>query len=363
MLTLYYNKNGLNIIKDNHIYNFSSFDSNYINLYNNDLLFDKLIISEGREEHNYNEFFKFNKKYNILKINLDFPYIKSSIFKSLNYYEFPKYYSPTFNYELKEQENKYYLGVYQTLKHIATGEDAPIVNFVVFLSDKNTGEIVWYWEMFQYFIDNDLSLDWTKNVDTPIIYALSRIGKNNFGLDENDIMFTISKINQILFVKPFENTIDKIINITDIVGKNPSNFIDAHIIPKGLAGEGNLLFFNNNINSLSPSEIIEYDLANDKIIFEWSDEKINNKGLGSSVQKLPNGNYFIYSYTQNRLLELSPSKEIVNEFIISDETKEEKESNIYQMKNCYTAVQIPDEWASNFINNYKLIESVIKNYE
>lgn len=362
MLVLYYNTDGLNIIKGNQILNFSYFKGTFINLYNNDLIFDRLIPLEENEIRKDNELFKLNKNYNILKINLDFPYIKSSIFRNFSYYNFPKYYSPTFNYELKGEENKYYLGIYQTTRSIATGEITPMINFVVFLSDKNTGEIVWYWEMYQYFIDNNLPLEWEHRTNNPIIYSLSRIGKNNLELDENDIMFTISKINQILFVKPFEGTIDKIINISDIQGANPSSFVDAHIIPEGLEGEGNLLFFNNNKKSLNPSEIIEYDLKNNKIIFQFGNDKMMNDDLGSSVQKLPNGNYFIYAYHQNRLLEISPSKEIINEIILEDENIDKKD-NFYQLRNCLEARQIPEEWASNFIENYSLIESIIKNYK
>lgn len=365
MLILYYDINGLNIIKDNQIFNFSYFNGSYINLYDNNLIFNRLIPLKNESEiRNDNEIFKLNKNYNILKINLDFPYIKSAIFRNFSYYNFPKYYSPTFDYKTKEKENQYYLGVYQTTKSIATGEDTPMINFVVFLSDKNTGEIVWYWEMYQYFIDNNLSLEWEHRTNNPIIYSLSRIGKNNLGLDENDIMFTISKINQILFVRPFEGIVDKIINISDIQGVNPSSFVDAHIIPEGLEGEGNLLFFNNNKKSLNPSEIIEYDLVNNKIIFEFGHDKMMNDDLGSSVQKLPNGNYFVYAYHQNRLLEISPSKEIVNEIILENENENiNKKEDFYRLRNCLEARQIPDEWASNFIENYSLIESVIKNYK
>ena len=361
MIILYYNTKGLNIINNNENILYPFFNSNFINLYDNNLFFNTLLDFNSNYEIDGLELFQFTKNYNIIKKPLDFPYLKSFIHKNFSYYEFPKYYSPTFDYE--NCEHKYFLGVYQTVKNIRTGEDSPIINFVVFLSDKNTGEIIWYWEMDEYFIKNNLSLNYDRTSNTPIIHSVSRIGKNNLELNENDIMLIISQINQILFIEPFTGIINKTINISDIKADNINSFTDAHLIPEGLPGEGNLLFYSNS-NNLLNAKIIEYDVTNEKIIFEFENEKLNNNDIGGSVQKLINGNYFIFNYENNILLEVDSDKNIIFEFNI-DENKDldfKNDLNLKQQKS-QIAIKIPKEWASNFIKNRSLIELAIKNYK
>ena len=122
----------------------------------------------------------------------------------------------------------------------------------------------------------------------------------------------------------------------------------VHMIPQGLPGEGNILIFDNGgwagygeptrtskdgtkADLRDCSRILEIDPVTMKIVWEVSgkdlypglDEIGNYKlysALVSSAQRLPNGNTLITEGVGGRLIEVTPDKEIVWEYLSPFET-------------------------------------------
>ena len=113
----------------------------------------------------------------------------------------------------------------------------------------------------------------------------------------------------------------------------------AHLIPKGLPGEGNILIFDNGgfggfgaPNPTAPyginnarreySRVIEIDPVKMEIVWEYNANTSGNRDLFkffsdyiSSAQRLPNGNTMIDEGADGRLFEVTPKGEIVWEYI------------------------------------------------
>ena len=113
----------------------------------------------------------------------------------------------------------------------------------------------------------------------------------------------------------------------------------AHVIPKGLPGEGNILIFDNggfagfgSPNPTAPygmnnarrdySRIVEIDPVAMKIVWEYDANKGGYRDLSkfysdyvSSSQRLPNGNTLICEGSVGRLFEVTPKGETVWEYI------------------------------------------------
>ena len=97
----------------------------------------------------------------------------------------------------------------------------------------------------------------------------------------------------------------------------------AHMIPRGLPGEGNIMVFNNGGNY---SIVTEFNPVTMEVVWEYSGLEI---GYGeshslahyffspsiSSAQRLPNGNTLITEGDGGRVFEVTPDHETVWEFI------------------------------------------------
>ncbi|QIR41723.1 ArsR family transcriptional regulator (plasmid) [Tolypothrix sp. PCC 7910] len=105
---------------------------------------------------------------------------------------------------------------------------------------------------------------------------------------------------------------------------------DAHIIPQGLPGAGNLLVFDNEGPSGFPpnplslevgSRILEIDPQQKTIVWQYSGIDSDQPPWGfyssfiSSARRLPNGNTLIDEGMNGRLFQVTPSGEIVWEYI------------------------------------------------
>lgn len=98
----------------------------------------------------------------------------------------------------------------------------------------------------------------------------------------------------------------------------------AHIIPKGLPGEGNVIVFNNG---LPFSQVLEFNPITLEKVWEYSglaEGYAPNHSLAhsffsatiSGVQRLPNGNTLICEGNDGRIFEVTPDLEIVWEYIV-----------------------------------------------
>jgi hypothetical protein len=139
----------------------------------------------------------------------------------------------------------------------------------------------------------------------------------------------------------------------------------AHMIPKGLPGEGNILVFDNGgfagygpPSAVSPtgiksvrrdySRVLEYDPTNLKIVWEYQyvDQDrpmpVNAyrfySSFESSAQRLPNGNTLIAESAGGRILEVTKDREIVWEYV------NPFWSQFMNMNKIYRAYRLPYEW-------------------
>lgn len=90
---------------------------------------------------------------------------------------------------------------------------------------------------------------------------------------------------------------------------------EAHMIPKGLPGAGNVLIFDNGTRrERSHSIALEIDPTTKKIVWFYEDEKNFYSSAQGSLQRLPNGNTLISEDVGGDVLEVTPEKEIVWHF-------------------------------------------------
>jgi hypothetical protein len=135
------------------------------------------------------------------------------------------------------------------------------------------------------------------------------------------------------------------------------NFIGqhhAHMIPRGLPGEGNILLFDNggrsgyaysddpvgSTNQRDWSRVVEFDPVDLTIVWQYGQpsgpEHMLSLVIGSA-QRLPNGNTLINIGIEGRIIEVTPEKEIVWEYT-APPVGDTGNNSIYR------AYRIPPEW-------------------
>jgi len=105
---------------------------------------------------------------------------------------------------------------------------------------------------------------------------------------------------------------------------------DAHIIPEGLPGAGNLLVFDNQGEAGYPpvalpttggSRVLEIDPVKKEIVWQYTGESSGGPSWSfrsthiSAARRLPNGNTFIDEGQSGRLFQVTPDGEIVWEYV------------------------------------------------
>jgi hypothetical protein len=105
---------------------------------------------------------------------------------------------------------------------------------------------------------------------------------------------------------------------------------DAQIIPKGLPGAGNLLVFDNEgeggyppvpLSVTGGSRILEIDPIKKEIVWQYTGEDSGAPGWSfqsthiSAARRLPNGNTFIDEGQKGRLFQVTPTGDIVWEYV------------------------------------------------
>lgn len=155
-------------------------------------------------------------------------------------------------------------------------------------------------------------------------------------------------------------------NIGQIIGQH-----HAHMIPKGLPGEGNILVFDNGgfggyghpnpgsptgiDNAVRPySRVIEFNPITIEICWEYSAKKIGYtyhrhyqfySPYMSSAQRLPNGNTLICEANKGHIIEVSSDLEIVWEYNVPPKVGELSEFGM-----CYRAYRVPYNWIPKLEN-------------
>ncbi len=137
---------------------------------------------------------------------------------------------------------------------------------------------------------------------------------------------------------------------------------DAHIIPAGLPGAGNLLVFDNQgaggyppapLTVTGGSRVLEIDPITKEIVWQYIGPDSGDPGWSfksthiSNARRLPNGNTFIVEGQYGRFFQVTPKGEIVWEYVnpfprrSTDQATGRTNVN-YQI---YRAQPVPYEWA------------------
>jgi hypothetical protein len=105
---------------------------------------------------------------------------------------------------------------------------------------------------------------------------------------------------------------------------------DAHIIPEGLPGAGNLLVFDNqgvagyppaSVPRTGGSRVLEIDPVKNEIVWQYTGESSGGPAWSfrsthiSAARRLPNGNTFIDEGQSGRLFQVTQAGEIVWEYV------------------------------------------------
>jgi len=253
------------------------------------------------------------------------------------------------------------------------------------------GEIVWEWVCSDHFDEYGFS-EAAKNIlcrdpnirpvgggigDWMHINSMSVLGPNKWydagderfhpdniiwdGRETNIIAIIDKKTGKIVWkVGPDYDTSEELKQLGWIIGQH-----HAHMIPRGLPGEGNILVFDNggwagygSPNPGSPkgiknalrdySRVLEFDPITLKIVWQYTPAEAGfvmpvdaNRFYSpfiSSAQRLPNGNTLITEGSGGRIIEVTPNHEIVWEYI-SPYWGEKLKINMV-----YRAYRVPYEW-------------------
>ena len=159
------------------------------------------------------------------------------------------------------------------------------------------------------------------------------------GSREACIIFIVShKTKKIVWqIGPDYSSSKQLRRIGAIIGSH-----NAHIIPKGLPGEGNLLLFDNGgwagyglpdqvsktgnlVSRRDYSRVLEIDPITLDVVWEFNPSKMGYKApfnahffyspLVSNAQRLPNGNTMITEGVNGRIFEVTPDDEVVWDYI------------------------------------------------
>lgn len=136
---------------------------------------------------------------------------------------------------------------------------------------------------------------------------------------------------------------------------------DAHIIPKGLPGAGNLLVFDNEGTSgwpanrqsvLAGSRVLEIDPTNGTIVWQYDALASGAapwtffSSFISSARRLPNGNTLIDEGMNGRLFQVTPGGEIVWEYVNPYYGKQQLGAGPQVSTNwVFRAQPVPYDWA------------------
>ena len=248
----------------------------------------------------------------------------------------------------------------------------PIIDTRILEVDES-GNILWSWSLFDHWdqlgmptVAKTIHRAYTPILHPTDTYAYSKetycnninyLGPNKW-YDDGDERFNPENIISDIRALNVSFIIDK--KTGDIVWKIGPEFDSSvelqkigqivgqhhvHLIPKGLPGEGNILLYDNGgqagIGSPAPcaptgyfnatrsySRVLEIDPVTLEVVWAFNDETQHFKGAGqrafqdllfseycSSADRLPNGNTMITETIRGRVIEVTPDREIVWEFI------------------------------------------------
>jgi hypothetical protein len=181
------------------------------------------------------------------------------------------------------------------------------------------------------------------------------------GRQTNIVAIISRKTGRIVWqVGPDYNATPALRKLGQIIGQH-----HAHMIPRGLPGEGNILVFDNGgqagYGSPNPgaptglnnalrdySRVLELDPVTLEVIWHYNHAESGSflspqsrkfySNFISSAQRLPNGNTMITEGAGGRIFEVTPEREIVWEYVSLYEAGE------WKMNSVYRAYRLPYAW-------------------
>jgi len=260
------------------------------------------------------------------------------------------------------------------------------------------GDIIWEWVCSDHFHEMGFSED-TKNTiyrnpnwlakigegmgDWMHINAMAPLGPNRWyddgdkrfhpdniiwGARQTNIIAIIDKQTGKLVwqIGPDYSTSEALRKLGWIIGQH-----HAHMIPRGLPGEGNILVFDNGgwagygpSNPGSPngfcnalrdfSRVLEIDPVTLKKVWQYTSAEAGFKtpidndkfysALVSGAQRLPNGNTLITEGSDGRLFEVTPNHKLVWEYVSQFYNQTENSNMVYR------SYRYPYEWIPQLNN-------------
>ena len=268
--------------------------------------------------------------------------------------------------------------------------DKPLIDDVI-LEINWDGDILWEWRCSDHFDEFDFS-ETAKNIlcrnpnwrpagggmgDWMHINSMSLVGPNKWydagdkRFNPNNIIWCARETNITAIIDKDSGKIvwkigpdydrrPELIELGWIIGQH-----HAHMIPKGLLGEGNILIFDNGgwagygaPNPSSPtgfssalrdySRVLEIDPTTLKIVWRYTpieagfimpvDANRFYSPFISSAQRLPNGNTLITEGSGGRIIEVTIDHEIVWEYISP------YRGTLMKINMVYRAYRLPYDW-------------------
>jgi hypothetical protein len=262
--------------------------------------------------------------------------------------------------------------------------DKPLVDDVI-IEVNGRGEITWEWVCSEHFEEMGFDARAKKTLrrnpgikpmsggvgDWMHMNSMSLLGPNRFydsgdtrfhaeniiwdGRQTNIIAIIDRKTGKIVWqLGPYFTATKALCTMGQIIGQH-----HAHMIPRGLKGEGNILLFDNGgaagygaPNPTAPegidnakrdfSRVLEFDPVTLEIKWQYPAPGFGTNRLYSafisSAQRLPNGNTLITEGNGGRIIEVTEEHEIVWEYISPYKHRMLKFTMIYR------AYRVPYDW-------------------
>ncbi len=200
-------------------------------------------------------------------------------------------------------------------------------------------QIVWRWVQHEHMDVNwcnplPASQDWPPGPDSNTITdwthtnTIQELPPNQW-FDAGDTRFKPGNILQSLRQLDTISIVDR--DSGDVVWSYTGDYHgglsgqhEPHMIEKGLPGAGHILVFDNGASPLKNlahcgcSYVLEINPSDNSLVWVYDDSHRLFARFTANCQRLPNGNTLILESMCRRLFEVTPQKQIVWEYILTD---------------------------------------------